>query len=179
MRGIRHHLTYANVMATLAIFIVLGGGAYAAFHLPRNSVRSNNIVNRQVKAKDLAKPQPLRSAHLASIGPFPDTCADTPDQWVSFNPPSLGPVGYYREVTGRVFLSGVAERCGSAGNAIFTLPRGYRPAKGQVLWTLVDATDARELGVFQNGIVNANFGNFVRLSGLSFRCGPSGKHGCP
>jgi hypothetical protein len=31
MRGrIRAHLTYANVMATIAVFLVLGGGAYAA-----------------------------------------------------------------------------------------------------------------------------------------------------
>jgi hypothetical protein len=28
--GIRSHLTYANVMATLALFVALGGGAYAA-----------------------------------------------------------------------------------------------------------------------------------------------------
>jgi hypothetical protein len=54
MRRIRSHMTYANVMATLAVFLVLGGGAYAAFHLPKNSVRSKNIVNRQVKKADLA-----------------------------------------------------------------------------------------------------------------------------
>jgi hypothetical protein len=33
--SIRSHLTYANVMATLAVFLVLGGGAYAAFQLPK------------------------------------------------------------------------------------------------------------------------------------------------
>jgi hypothetical protein len=49
---LRSNLTYANVMATLAVFLVLGGGAYAAFHLPRNSVRSRNIVNGQVKPPD-------------------------------------------------------------------------------------------------------------------------------
>src|SRR6476620_1149541 len=41
-------------MATLAVFLVLGGGAYAAFHLPRNSVRSRNIVNGQVKRADVS-----------------------------------------------------------------------------------------------------------------------------
>ncbi len=162
----------------LALFLVFtGGSAYAL--VGHNSVRSDDIKNGQVKTKDLAKPQPLRSAHLASIGPFPDTCTDTPDQWVSFDPHTLGPVGYYRDVTGRVFFSGVAERCGTAPTTIFVLPRGYRPAKGQVLSTIVDSNLARELGVFRNGIVNENFGSFVRLSGLSFRCGPSGKHGCP
>jgi hypothetical protein len=51
---LRSSLTYANVMATLAVFLVLGGGAYAAFHLPNNSVRSKHIVNGQVKKADLA-----------------------------------------------------------------------------------------------------------------------------
>src|SRR5689334_10547297 len=51
----RSHLTYANVMVTILAFIALGGGAYAALHLPRNSVRSRNIKNGQVKRADLAK----------------------------------------------------------------------------------------------------------------------------
>jgi hypothetical protein len=55
MGRIRSRLTYANVMATLAVFLILGGGAYAAFHLPRNSVRSKNIVNGQVKGTDVAE----------------------------------------------------------------------------------------------------------------------------
>jgi hypothetical protein len=55
MRRIRSRLTYANVMATIAVFLVLGGGAYAAFHLPKNSVRSKNIKNGQVRQSDLAQ----------------------------------------------------------------------------------------------------------------------------
>jgi hypothetical protein len=52
MRSIRRRLTYSNVMVTILAFIVLGGGAYAAFHLPRNSVRSKHIKNGQVKLAD-------------------------------------------------------------------------------------------------------------------------------
>jgi hypothetical protein len=51
---LRSHLTYANVMATLAVFVALGGGTYAAFHLPKDSVRSKQIKNGQVKSVDLA-----------------------------------------------------------------------------------------------------------------------------
>jgi hypothetical protein len=40
-------------MVTLLAFIVLGGSAYAAFHLPKNSVRSKNIVNGSVESTDL------------------------------------------------------------------------------------------------------------------------------
>jgi hypothetical protein len=46
-------LSYANVVATLALVLALGGGAYAAIRLPRNSVRSRNIVNGQVQSADV------------------------------------------------------------------------------------------------------------------------------
>ena len=52
MRRIRRHLTYANVISTVCLFLLLGGGAYAAFHLPPNSVKSRQIKNGQVKVAD-------------------------------------------------------------------------------------------------------------------------------
>ena len=45
----------ATVIAFVALVIALGGAAYAALKLPKNSVKSKNIVNGQVKAADLAK----------------------------------------------------------------------------------------------------------------------------
>lgn len=51
MRGPK--LTYANVMATIAVFVALGGGAYAAITVPRDSVNTNSIRNGQVKAADI------------------------------------------------------------------------------------------------------------------------------
>jgi hypothetical protein len=47
MRGIRERLSYANVMATLAVFIALGGTSYA-LTLPRNSVGSGQLKSRSV-----------------------------------------------------------------------------------------------------------------------------------
>jgi hypothetical protein len=44
----------AMIVATVALFVALGGAAYAGFSLPNNSVRSNHIVNGQVKTADLA-----------------------------------------------------------------------------------------------------------------------------
>ena len=51
MRG---RVTYANVIATLAIFIALGGGAYA-LQLPAGSVTSKEIARNAVRAKQIAK----------------------------------------------------------------------------------------------------------------------------
>jgi hypothetical protein len=49
----RPKLTYANVTATLALFIALGGTSYAALALPRNSVGSAQIRSRAVGPSEL------------------------------------------------------------------------------------------------------------------------------
>jgi hypothetical protein len=54
MGRLRAKLSFANVMSVMAVFIALGGGAYAAVQLEKNSVRSKQIKNGQVKTKDLA-----------------------------------------------------------------------------------------------------------------------------
>jgi hypothetical protein len=46
--GLRPRATYANVTATLALFVALGGGAYAATALPANSVGSRQLKRNAV-----------------------------------------------------------------------------------------------------------------------------------
>jgi hypothetical protein len=58
----RGRLTYSNVIATLALFIALGGSSYAAVKLKRNSVKSKHIGTDQVKGVDVEE---------ASLGPVP------------------------------------------------------------------------------------------------------------
>ncbi len=52
-QGLRSHLTYANVMATLAVFLVLGGGSAVALS-GSNTVFSDDIVDGEVETADLA-----------------------------------------------------------------------------------------------------------------------------
>jgi hypothetical protein len=51
MHRVSTHVTYANVVATLALFIALGGGAYAAIKLPANSVGTKQIKSQAVTSK--------------------------------------------------------------------------------------------------------------------------------
>jgi len=58
LRSIRAHLSYANVTATLALFIALGGSSYAALRIGsreivNNSVRSGDIRNNHVRSRDI------------------------------------------------------------------------------------------------------------------------------
>jgi hypothetical protein len=48
MNRLRSKLTYANVVATLALFIALGGASYAAVKLPKNSVGTRQIKNNAI-----------------------------------------------------------------------------------------------------------------------------------
>jgi hypothetical protein len=48
---LRHHLSYANVMASLAFFVAIGGGAYAV--VGTDQVKSRSIKDGQVKSKDV------------------------------------------------------------------------------------------------------------------------------
>lgn len=50
----RHTPSPAMIVAAIALFVALGGAAYAGVTLSNNTVRSNHIVNGQVKNVDLA-----------------------------------------------------------------------------------------------------------------------------
>ena len=88
LRGLRGRISYANVTATLALFVALGAGAYAAGLAP-NSVKSKHIKNNQVKGADVKE---------RSLGTVPEALiarhggwgrqSGGPDQGGSCNPES-------------------------------------------------------------------------------------------
>jgi hypothetical protein len=74
--GIRRHLTYANVVSTLCLFILLGGSAVAAQHfingesikphsIPGNRLKDHTVTGRQVNLNALGKvPNAANADHL-------------------------------------------------------------------------------------------------------------------
>jgi hypothetical protein len=155
-------LTYANVMATVAVFLALGGGAYAATQLKKNSVgakqlKANAVTGAKVKDQSLTG----KDIKLAKLGTVPSAAhASTADTAGAVSPPEAshivgagevpfengsantpgGSVNYglarfYKDREGIVHLEGAAT-VGKEGAAvlvkIFTLPPGFRPANGIV-----------------------------------------------
>jgi hypothetical protein len=55
LRRLGSKLTYANVMATIAVFIALGSASYAAIKLPKNSVGTEQLKKGAVTATKLSK----------------------------------------------------------------------------------------------------------------------------
>lgn len=68
MRRLLSHLSYANVVATLALVLAVTGGAYAASQLPKNSVGSKQVKDSSLKAKDF-KPGQLPTGTTGPQGP--------------------------------------------------------------------------------------------------------------
>ena len=53
MKGILRRLTYANVMSSVAVFMILGGGAYAAATIGTREIRNNGVRTQDVKDGNL------------------------------------------------------------------------------------------------------------------------------
>jgi hypothetical protein len=74
---LRHRLTYANVMSTLAVFIALGGSSYAALQIsgrsienrsiPAKKLKRNSITGREVRESRLNVPRARRADRLGGF----------------------------------------------------------------------------------------------------------------
>ncbi|HEY5143970.1 MAG TPA: hypothetical protein VII98_10755 [Solirubrobacteraceae bacterium] len=83
-------MTYANVMATTAVFIALGGVSYAAVKLPQNSVGTKQIQDKAV-TKPKVDPKLLASLN-GQTGPQGATGA-TGQTGAKGDPGPVGPTG--------------------------------------------------------------------------------------
>jgi hypothetical protein len=85
MKSCRPRLTYANVVATIALFAALGGVSYAATTLPKNSVGTDQIQAEAVRTGKLAEDAVTASRlsqgvreRIAAAGATP-TATSTPE----------------------------------------------------------------------------------------------------
>jgi hypothetical protein len=227
MRG---SLNYANVMATIAVFVALGGGAYAALELPARSVGKKHLRNGAVTPKKLSKAarkirgpvgpagamgpqgpqgQPGTDGAPGATGPAgPLVTMEAFHEPGQPGEPVLGtsigascslsnrarqptdsesqPASFARDPWGIVHVRGrlIDGTGGSACSVLFQLPPGYRPAATEHFPAQIDAA-VDMVAVYGQSTENpgtiyaATFNDQVRLSGISFRCAPSGADGCP
>ena len=109
------------------------------------------------------------------------TAAATHVLWQDFNPSLCTEVGYWRDDSGIVHLRGMAIKCGNSPDLPF--PPGYRPVQTEIVvlpWdpSLLVVTAF----ISPNDGVRVSSGqpeSIISLTGVTFRCGPSGVDGCP
>lgn len=66
MRGLKGRLTYANVIATLALFLALSGGvAWAAHKIGANQLKSNSVGTGKIK-KNAVTSKKIKAAAITS-----------------------------------------------------------------------------------------------------------------
>jgi hypothetical protein len=66
MSALRRHLTYANVMATVAVFIALSGSSYAALSLTGRDIKDRSLTQRDLKRNTLGASR-IKEARLAPV----------------------------------------------------------------------------------------------------------------
>ncbi len=137
MKKLRSKLTYANVISTLALFLVISGGAAYAASLGKDSVGTKQIKNGAVTGIKIKKRTITRTqVNLAKLGTVPSAnTAVTAGTANALSPPeaihlvgmpgqpgfeggSVGygepgvtfqPVGFYKDKEGIVHLEGVVK----------------------------------------------------------------------
>jgi hypothetical protein len=123
---IRSHLTYANVMATIAVFIALGGGTTAVALNGSNTVQSDDlgpgaqvktadVADNAVKGTDVAN-NSLTGADIADRSGV-DTCK--PTLTVKLGPTCAGSDGVARSLVDSInFCAGLGLRLPSWSEAV-------------------------------------------------------------
>jgi hypothetical protein len=150
---VRPRLTYANVIASLALFIALGGGSYAALQVPKGSVGTQQLKRNAVTSPKVKPGSLLVSDFRAS-------------QRSQLRGPA-GPEGLQgpRGATGPEGLQGPRGATGPEGPRGATGPEG--PAAPR-FWAEVREVGAQLQIVDQSGFISLNqLGPGVFLLNLS------------
>jgi hypothetical protein len=62
----RPRLTYANVVATLALFVALGGSSYAALKISGTQIKAHTITGKNIKRNSLGRRQ-IKESSLSAV----------------------------------------------------------------------------------------------------------------
>lgn len=66
MKRLQSKLTYANVVATLALFVALGGSSYAALTITGRDVKNGSLTGRDVKRDSLGGKR-IKESRLGTV----------------------------------------------------------------------------------------------------------------
>lgn len=186
-----HKFARSNALGLIAIFIALGGVAWAAT-APRNSVVSKSIKNGQVKSPDIAtggvassdiKTGQVRQADLAAPEPWIELGDDDfQNDWENGGDAAeYSNAAYYKDPYGVVHLKGIIKG-DTAESVVFQLPEAYRPTETQIFSVAEETSQPDISHVYVRGVTSTNgvpgdvsvkvSGTdpaFVSLDGITFR----------
>lgn len=179
---------FANVTATLALVVALGGTGYAAATIGTNDLKNNAVTSAKIKngnvtPKDI-KSNAITSSKIKNNGVKPADVADIAmkdltleNGWTPYFPDRGA--AYGKDASGVVWLRGSITQAGAFNSLIAVLPPGYRPTSGIVYLStnLFAGAGPARIYIQPDGTVrvqatapatSANAQGFTSLDGLSF-----------
>src|SRR5215204_2868729 len=66
LNRLRRQLTYSNVMATIAVFIALGGTSYAALQISGSQIKNRSIAGKKLKRDTLGGTR-IKESRLGTV----------------------------------------------------------------------------------------------------------------
>lgn len=140
LRHVRGRLTYANVAATLALFIALGGTGYAAVAIPANSVGTSQLKNHAVTAQKVANHTLTgQQINLSKLGTVPS--ADTARTATNAKTATNAGTAANARALGGLAPASYYQAAGSAHNTLVTVNGGASESLGSIPgWGRVSAT---------------------------------------
>lgn len=66
MKRLRDKLSYANVVATLALFVALGGSSYAAITVSGKNIKNGSVTGKDIKRNSLGARQ-VKESRLGTV----------------------------------------------------------------------------------------------------------------
>lgn len=152
MTRLRNRITYANVMATIAVFIALGGVSYAAIKLPKNSVGTKQIKREAVNGAKVKIGSIPPTAIRGGVYTKAEAKAET--RTIVINKTISGTLDKGKFVTGKVECPAGYQAIAGGVN-----PKNVLQAKVSVSGPLIDGQEAQLKPDGQYGPSNGWFGS--------------------
>jgi hypothetical protein len=181
------------ILGALLALVLVGGGALLVKELNTSTSyggRTPTIYTSQTTTPDL---QPKESWHVVGARngtPFGTSSSQPRCMWQNGYHGKRTAAAFYRDPSGVVHLRGQVETHGTCDPdrplpPIFSLPPGYRPLSTHVEPSSLRGGAGFAVTITYAGAVGPRpyFPGARRtmgeLDGITFRCGPSGRNGCP
>jgi hypothetical protein len=158
----------ALVLAVVALFIALGGTAFAAGVISGSSIANRSVSHYKLKkhtitAQEMKLPRARPMALLNGWQPYS----------ASYDQPA-----YWKDALGVVHLKGAVAQPTAGNDLIFVLPKGYRPSRDANWPAVLNAATMGTIEIHADGSVHARAFSgeqaaaaqaFTSLRGVSFR----------
>jgi len=131
VQQIRKHLSYANVMSTIAVFLVLGGGAaYAAKKISSHDLRGGSVTTAKIKrnavTRSKIKANAISTAKIAAAAVTNAKLADGSVSLEKLAPGFIAPTAEKLSHAARISAGGIVQ----AGSVGITQANVTHPSEG-------------------------------------------------